>query len=218
MIRVFCMDVRGRDFLDASWAPYLSEERKEAARRRRLPEARQMCLGAEALLNRALEAVGAGIPLPAAYTRNEYGKPYLSSESGIYVNWSHSGAYAVCAVSDTEVGVDIQEMDKEPGERLARRILVPEEYRDWEETACGERKERFYRYWTVKESFLKMKGTGFYGDLDVFRVALGTGAADILDAEGNHLCLARFLPFKEAGYLVCVCREGVWQAPDVEYI
>ena len=59
MIRVFCMDVRGRDFLDVSWVSYLSEERKEAARRRRLPEARQMCLGAEALLNRALEAVGA---------------------------------------------------------------------------------------------------------------------------------------------------------------
>lgn len=217
MIRVFCMDMRGRDFLNGAWTPYLSGERKEAALRRRQPEARQIYLGAEVLLNRALEAVEAGIPLPAFYTRNEYGKPYLSPESGIYVNWSHSGNYAVCAVSDTEVGVDIQKMDREPGERLARRILMREEYLDWE-TACGDGKERFYRYWTVKESFLKMRGTGFYGDLDAFRVRLGIHTADVQDVEGNRLCLARFLRFKDAEYLVCVCREGVWQARDVEYL
>ena len=48
------------------------------------------------------------IPIPAKYKRNEHGKPYLEDRQGIYVNWSHSGDYVICAVADREVGIDLQ--------------------------------------------------------------------------------------------------------------
>ena len=218
MIRVFSMSVNGKDFLDSDWTPYLSEERKRAAARRRQTDARQQYLGAEALVNRALEIVGADVRLPARFVRTPYGKPYLETQCGFFVNWSHSGEYAVCAVSDLEVGIDIQEMSKTPGERLIRRILRPSEYEEWEREPREKQTETFYRYWTAKESFLKMKGTGFYAPLDSFAVRLRGDGASVRELEGNTEYVCRFLPFEDPGYLAAVCGEDMETAPKIEYL
>ena len=122
---------------------------------------RQLFLGAEALLNRSLKLVDAPVSLPAVYTRNRYGKPYLDKTSGIYVNWSHSGSFAICALSDREVGIDLQNTFKTPKSALVRRVLQPEEQIYYDQTPKEQRRQLFYSYWTVKESFLKALGNGF---------------------------------------------------------
>lgn len=218
MIRVFCMNVNGKDFLDSAWTPYLSEERKKAAAQRRQADARQQYLGAEALVNRALEIVGADVGLPAHFVRTPYGKPYLDTQCGLFVNWSHSGAYAVCAISDLDVGIDIQEMSKTPGERLIRRILRPSEYKEWEQEPREKQTETFYRYWAAKESFLKMKGTGFYAPLDSFAVQLRGDRAYVLELEGKEQYVCRLLPFKDPGYLAAVCGVDKETVPKIEYL
>lgn len=82
MIRVFTMKAVGKDFLAASWSPYLTEERKKLADRKKGERERQLFLGAEVLLNISLQQVDARIPIPAKYKRNEHGKPYLEDSSG----------------------------------------------------------------------------------------------------------------------------------------
>ena len=212
MVRIFAMNVTGQDFYGARWRPYLSAERKEAAGKRRQERERQLYLGAEALLNLSLEKIGVQIPLPALYERNEHGKPYLTADCGVYVNWSHSGEYVLMAVADKEVGVDIQISSVFPRETLVRRVLQPQERRYYEETAAEERQQLFYRYWAVKESFLKALGTGFSQDLKSFWV-------DMKD-RGNHPqivqnidarawdCRILETDFIGQDYAAAVCCEG----------
>lgn len=221
MIRIFAMGAAGIDFSAAKWEPYLSEERKAEAARRKNTAERQLCLAAEALLNRSLELVGAPVRLPAVYRRNEHGKPYLTEDCGLYVNWSHSGGYVLCAVADREVGADLQKADREPREALLRRVLRPQERAFWEAADLERRTALFYEYWAVKESFLKALGTGFYTSLDDFEVIRSEERPEtprILQRVNEKYYGCRLLPFCEAGYAAAVCCEG--EEPDgrIEYL
>lgn len=219
MLRIFAMNVTGQDFSGERWRPYLSGERREAAVRRRREQERRLYLGAEALLNLSLEKVGAKVSLPAVYERNEHGKPYLAPTCGIYVNWSHSGEYVICAVSDREVGIDIQLMSACPKETLVRRVLQPEERRYYEQVKPEERQRLFYRYWVVKESFLKALGTGFSQDLNSFWVDMEKSEEHplIVQNTDGRMWNCYVLDFKVPGYAAAVCREG-GDSFFVEYI
>ena len=97
-------------------------------------------------------------------------------------NLSHSGRYALCSVgtqSGVLVGCDV-EMIKENKQRLAERYFCPGEV-DWiqSQTTEAEQAEGFYRYWVLKESFIKAIHLGMQQDLREFEIAL--------DKEGARL-------------------------------
>lgn len=84
-----------------------------------------------------------------------------------YISLSHSGDYAVCALSDAPVGVDVQQSvpvrvgalrhffcEEERTAFLARHVR-PEGRFLSEEAA-----EEFLRLWTAKESYMKLTGKG----------------------------------------------------------
>ena len=84
-------------------------------------------------------------------------------------NLSHSGKYALCSVStqpDAQVGCDV-EMIKENKLRLAERYFCPGEVA-WiqSQTTEAEQAEGFYRYWVLKESFIKATREGMAMGLD----------------------------------------------------
>ncbi len=162
---------------------------------------------AERLLNRSLEQC-ARLQTPVRYYRNAHGKPYLTDTPELYVNWSHSGDYVICAVTDREVGIDLQKMDREPGERLFRKALTDTERKDCDRMAPEERKRRFYEYWSVKESFLKALGTGFYTSLARFEVTFPDDIPVIAQKVNSREYACRLLPFREPGYAAAVCVEG----------
>ena len=56
----------------------------------------------------------------------EFGKPYISGDN-IHYNISHSGDYVVCAVSNHEIGVDIQKVTGDHM-KLAKRFFHPMEW------------------------------------------------------------------------------------------
>lgn len=217
MIRIFAMKASDQDFSLPRWGKYLSEKRREEALRRKNDGERQLYLAAEALLNRGLEAVDAGIDLPVRYERNEHGKPFLSPANGLYVNWSHSGEYAVCAVSDREVGIDLQRMDREPAVSLVKRTLQPEERRCYEDAPEQERTRLFYRYWTVKESYLKALGTGFSASLDTFYVEMDKEAPKIVQRQAGQSYACRMLAFADDLYAAAVCCEERVERAEIEY-
>ena len=162
---------------------------------------------AELLLNRSLEQC-TDVQTPARYHRNEHGKPYLTDTPELYVNWSHSGDYVICAISDREVGIDLQKMDREPKENLIRKALTPEEHEDLKKAALEDQKKRFYEYWSVKESFLKALGTGFYTSLERFQIELADGIPKIHQQISHQRYECCLLHFREPDYVAAVCVEN----------
>lgn len=213
MLRIFAAKAGGQDFTEERWRPWLSGERMEQAERRKAGTARQLFLAAEILLNRSLERVGAQVALPAAYTRNPHGKPYLCRANGLYANWSHSGDCVLCGLSDRELGVDLQLMEREPQASLVRRVLQPEERAFYERTEEARRKQLFYEYWAVKESYLKAAGTGFSTSLDAFYVNLEGPCPEVVQREEGGICTCRLLKIAE-GYAAAVCVRGAKKEPE----
>ena len=162
---------------------------------------------AELLLNRSLEQC-TDVQTPVKYHRNEHGKPYLTDTPEIYVNWSHSGDYVICAVADREVGIDLQKMDREPKENLIRKVLTKEEQEFYRSVPKPERKKLFYRYWSVKESFLKALGTGFYTSLERFRIEFADGIPQVHQQISHQRYECRLLHFRKPDYVVAFCMEN----------
>ena len=98
----------------------------------------------------------------------EHGKPMLPKELGLYFNLSHSGDYALCAVSGREIGADIQRHEKH-ADRLAERFFHPEELA-YLKDAKKDSKRCFYDIWCLKESCIKCTGRGLSTGLEKFSV------------------------------------------------
>ena len=77
------------------------------------------------------------------------GKPYY--ENGPYFNVSHSGKYVIMALSENEVGVDIEENNDKDMSALTR-IFNESEAKMIKEHAD------FYYLWCAKESLIKCFG------------------------------------------------------------
>jgi 4'-phosphopantetheinyl transferase len=100
------------------------------------------------------------------------GKPFSSASSGLHFNISHSGDWAVCAVSALPVGVDI-EMIQPIELSIAKDCFTENEYRTM--TSFSKRTEQldyFYTIWTIKESYIKALGLGFSKSPDSFGVSI----------------------------------------------
>ncbi len=218
MVRIFAMKASGLDFSSWEWDRYLSTERRERAQRHINSRERQLYLGAEALMNRSLERMGKGIPIPAAYVRNSCGKPYLKDVEGIYMNWSHSGEYVLCAVADREIGIDLQFNQKEPRESLIRKVLRVPELEFYQSLDAGRRKLCFYEFWTLKESFLKALGTGFYTPLERFCIQMEDGKPRIVQDINEKLYSCALLDFPDKEYTAAVCYEGDSDEARIEHL
>ena len=97
------------------------------------------------------------------------GKPYLRNYPQVHFNLSHSGDYVCCAIGDEPVGVDIQKrVNTKDG--LAKRFFTKEENRMLDELDEEERKQLFFRMWSIKESYIKYTGQGMKQGLDTFRI------------------------------------------------
>ena len=101
----------------------------------------------------------------------ENGKLYLPGVDDFFFSISHSGAYAACVISDVPVGVDIQQK-RETTANIAKRFFKYEEAEEIAKQPKEKQADLFFRYWTGKESYLKLKGQGILGGLDSFLVDL----------------------------------------------
>ena len=103
----------------------------------------------------------------------------MENHGRIYIkfNISHSGTKVMCAVSDHDIGCDVEQIVDIDME-IAKRFFFAEEYEALMKCTCREsRNDLFFRYWTLKESFMKATGLGFELALDSFCIMLDS--ADI---------------------------------------
>lgn len=99
--------------------------------------------------------------------KNENGKPYIQNHPEFHFNISHSGEWTVLAVSDNEVGVDIQ-IIKPIRNNLAKRFFTRRENQKLEQLNKEEFFTEFTRMWALKEARTKATGESLAKCLSVF--------------------------------------------------
>ncbi len=137
----------------------LPQFRKDKADRLKFQKDRAQSVGVWALLERVRERHG-------------------TAETAVF-NLSHSGDYVICSVDmegkgrGIRVGCDIEKVGI-ADLRLARRFFCRAEYEDIEQQRTPEEKnERFYRYWVLKEAFMKATRRGMALEMSSFEICLG---------------------------------------------
>ena len=93
--------------------------------------------------------------------RNECLRPsHLSNTTGL----------VVCAVSrDCVIGIDVENIARTlDADELAPSVFAPAELADFRRSGLEDRRNRFFSYWTLKESYIKARGRGLSLPLDAF--------------------------------------------------
>lgn len=173
----------------------LPAERKAKVDALRSEQDKRLSLGAWLLLAYALQKKGIAAPR-LAYSEN--GKPYLADHADVHFNLSHSGEAVMCAVSDSAVGCDIQEICN-VDTAMAKRFFHPEEQARLAAAPVEEQRTLFCRIWAAKESFVKLLGSGISRGMRDFSVDFA-GAPCIRGEKTYYI--------KEVGsdgYAACVC-------------
>lgn len=150
---------------------------------------------AHALLRRCAGVVWGLSELPAV-ARGERGKPCFPGRPELCFNLSHSGPWALCALSDRDVGADLEAVrPRRPF--LPQRALSGEEYAWYQ--ARGGAWEDFYTLWTLKEARVKCLGSG------IDRPARDVAVPLLSPGESAPLDGLRFTAYAGEGWRAALC-------------
>lgn len=158
-VKLYISKTSELDDTDAFCKAYLlaSEYRRKKVDLLLTNEDKKRSLIAELLLRRAL--LDNKTPIKELkYKLNEYGKPYLKNIENFFFSISHSGEYVILAISNKEVGCDIEKINK----NIENTFLLEKEERFILKIKNSEDKPNIYRYWTLKESYIKNIGESMF--------------------------------------------------------
>ncbi len=140
------------------WYDRMDSEKKASVMKMQSEQKRKLRIAADMLCRKGISEF-CGIPEnEIIIERSPLGKPYAKGLP-VHFSISHSGNYAVCSVSDTEIGIDIEKI----------RTVHPRAH----EKFCTENEARyingeengFFKLWTLKEAYFKCIGTGLGADI-----------------------------------------------------
>lgn len=195
------------DKIFSQMLPFITEDRKNKIVQLKKKEDRCRSLAAGILLEYALREYGISL-LPGkmqqmVLTFGENGKPVLKENIGIYFNLSHSGRYVAGVFSDSEVGIDVEQIRK--GQmKVAERFFCPEEYLALQKEKPEKADRYFTELWTRKESYIKAVGKGIALDLASFCVL--QDQVNLLKTEQQEQWyLQSYCPQSE--YILSVCAK-----------
>lgn len=150
-------------------AALLTDEETRRVEAFRFDSDRRMSLVARAALRALLGQHLAVDPRSLRFVTGEHGKPALAGGE-VEFNVSHSAGQVAIAISDSgAIGVDIESMKRSTDLlHLAERFFSPPEAENVRAVSDGERAQRFFAYWTAKESVIKAAGGGLSIELRSF--------------------------------------------------
>lgn len=147
-----------------TWWPVLAPDEDARAARFVRPQLQQRWRSGRAALRRVVASCLGQDPRSMLITYEPGGKPVLSGRE-LHFNLSHSGEYAVLAVAEHEVGIDIEQ--GRPGlsvDDLLRAICTPIEWQASVSLPLEQRRERLLQTWCRKEAWSKAVGVGLQQD------------------------------------------------------
>lgn len=166
----------------------LPEWRKEQTLRFKHATQRRECVLSYLLLCQALQE--RGIEIKPTFIYSDNGKPKFKEIPTLHFNMSHCKVAVACAISDDEVGIDV-ECTGRYSERLARYTMNEEEMARIQQSEDPDRE--FTLLWTMKEATAKLSGEG-----------ISTNMRDILLDSSN--IIYRSVVEKEKGYVVTMAQ------------
>ena len=175
--------------LDAALAE-ISEQRREQAVKFKHELGQRLCVLAYQLLKQGLSEVY-GIEENPVFEYNEHGKPSIIGHPEICFNLSHCKEAAICAISDQPVGADVESV-RSFNESLVRYTMNEDEIRQIE--SSEDQAVAFIRLWTMKESAMKLIGTGISNDMKHVLQQEGLNFETFVDAQSRFVySICRFI-------------------------
>lgn len=179
-----------------SFLKYVKKQRRDKILRCKNKKDKLRSLFAGLLLRFALEQEGIEYNT-AEFSYGEHGKPMLSyyeyrkvaNPINLYKNiipyffsLTHSLNYVACAISDENIGIDLEESNRKlflpKSEKqlfsMAKRICTPTEYTYFSTLSREEQIRVYLEIWTRKESFAKADGRG---------LSIGFDRVEVLELE-----------------------------------
>ncbi len=148
------------------------------------------------------------------FMQTENGKPMLAGAEHLHFNSSHAGDWVVCAIDKKPIGVDVEKV-KPANLAVSRSFFSEEEHLDI--CNAADPNERFFDYWTLKESFIKHSGKGLSQELNSFTIFFSENTIGVL-LEGKTLengYLKQYFP--EEGYKLAVCASSEVLPETIQY-
>jgi len=146
--------------------------------------------------------------LEAELLAGKNGKPYLPAFPKIHFNISHCDGLAACAFDSDPVGIDVEMPGYFP-EILIKKALAPEEKLFLQSAGSTEelRQEWFFRFWTLKEAYVKQTGTGVDVPLTDFSFTFHKSEKDwtVRCSDPRIYCFQRKL---SSGHILSLCYEN----------
>ncbi|MFB2934107.1 4'-phosphopantetheinyl transferase superfamily protein [Aerosakkonemataceae cyanobacterium BLCC-F154] len=146
----------------------LSLEERQRAERFYFERDRKKFIACRGLLRIILSRYLKREPHQLEFAYSPQGKPKLKSidsEESLCFNVSHSQNLAVFAIAlNRPVGIDLEYLRQIPNiEQLAERFFAPSEFSIINALPTAQQQEAFFRFWTIKEAYLKATGEGLAG-------------------------------------------------------
>lgn len=164
-IHVWPMYLENVEDLEVDLLDVLGLPEQDAANRFRFSEHRLNYIKRRAFYRNILSLYTGENPRTISFSRTAKGKPFLPSNR-LDFSTSSSGQYALIAVSNFSVGIDIERhRESLCGDRsLGDQFLSHPEIRRLETAPESAKCKLLFDYWTLKEAYLKGIGTGLLVD------------------------------------------------------
>jgi 4'-phosphopantetheinyl transferase len=172
----------GDPALLSQYVDLLSEEERAQYQRYRFEKDRRLHLVSHALARVALSRYAPVRPEEWTFAHNAHGKPRVAGPRvgrALRFNLAHTRGMVMCGVvREAEIGVDVEDMErKSDTQGIARRFFSAPERSALEALPEGERRDRFFSLWTLKEAYVKARGMGLSIPLNQFAFHFGEDGA-----------------------------------------
>lgn len=191
------------------WYKLMSDDRKKKIDKYIQKQDKRLSLGAGVLLYKCLKEYGIK---DNELVYSTYGKPYVI-DNRIYFNISHAHNYVVCAFSDKEVGIDIEEK-RIFKQNIIHRIFNEKEINDIEQSK-EDKLQLYTELWTMKESLLKYLGTGII--MNPKKIMIDVRKKGCINCPGLN-DKVYFSNFVIDDYSLTLCSEYVYFSTDITKI
>ncbi|MDD2488238.1 MAG: 4'-phosphopantetheinyl transferase superfamily protein [Bacteroidales bacterium] len=133
------------------------------------------------------------------------GKPFFKFNKELHFSISHTNQYIAIALSNKQIGIDI-EQERKYKKNLVERFLHPKEALILSNlSTLKEKDQAFTKIWTIKESYVKCTGTGIANNFKVFYINPFTTPIQIKDNKIPVTIHTYFL--KEENLFLSLCQE-----------
>ena len=184
-------------------------------------EDRKRYLVTRAMVRMVLSRYALIAPEHWAFSKNAYGRPVIADAiveanvqaQGLSFNLSHTrGLIALAVTRGRELGVDVENIaTRSVSLDVAERFFSPTEVSELAGVAADRQQDRFFEYWTLKESYIKARGMGLSLPLDRFSFsfphhnAVSLSIDPSLEDQADRWSFWQYRP--TADYLMAICAE-----------